>query len=53
MYPNQRRAWAHISDYFVMRDAVMEMHDLSISILHTGMSRMCLSGVVMEKLQRG
>jgi hypothetical protein len=45
--------WAHISDYFVMRDAVMEMHDLSISILHAGMSRFCLSDIVMEKLQRG
>jgi hypothetical protein len=46
MYPNRRRALTHISDYFVMRDAIMEMCDLCVSILRTVASRLCLSHVV-------
>jgi hypothetical protein len=46
MYTNWRRARPHVSDDSVMRDAMTEMHDLRISILRLGMSRMSLFHVV-------
>jgi hypothetical protein len=46
MYTNRRRARPRVSDDSVMRDAMMEMRDLRISILHVGASRMRLSHIV-------
>jgi hypothetical protein len=47
MYPNQRRARMRISDDSIMRDAMMETHDLRVSVLHAGVSRLCVSHVVI------
>jgi hypothetical protein len=33
----------HISDYYVMRDAMFEMHDLRISVLCVGASLLSFS----------
>jgi hypothetical protein len=54
MYHNQRRAWARISDDSVMRDVMIEMRDLRVSVLRASASRMSLSHVVSDGgLQQG
>jgi hypothetical protein len=49
MYTNQRRVRARVSDDSVMRDVMMEMHDLRASVLRAGASQTCVSHVVHEK----
>jgi hypothetical protein len=46
MYTIRRRPEARLSDNSVMQDAKMEMHDLCVSVLHVGASRMRLYHVV-------
>jgi hypothetical protein len=48
MYANRRRGHPPVTDDSVMRDTTMEMHDLRVSILRAGTSRMRLLHVVND-----
>jgi hypothetical protein len=35
------------SDYFVMRDAMMETYNVFITVLHSGVSSLCFSHILL------
>jgi hypothetical protein len=51
MYTNRRRVRTRVSDDSVMRDTMMEMRDLRVSVLHVSASQMCVSHIVQGNVE--